>query len=219
MATDRTEKLIVDLVADLAPVQRLPGVSVRMIRWLVAAVGLAAIAIWLFGLRSNLSAALATPDVLWSLGLAALASISAAVVSLRLSIPGAEPHQWLRWLPLVIVAAWAAILAAAAGVSGVPVSALIREPFHAACVVRVVGISLLPTLLLWRELRRGFALDAASAAALAALGGSALAALAVQLVCPIDREAHVLVSHVLPVVGLTMAAGAVVFLKPRLIRG
>ncbi len=206
MATDGTEKLIVDLVADLAPVQRLPPVSNRLIRWAAAALVIAAAAVWLIGLRADVAHALTTRAVLLSLGLALAASGSAALFALRLSVPGADRSALLRWLPGTIVVLWVATLVLFARSAGASWPALLHEPFHLACISRVVAIAVLPTILLVREVRRGFALDAMSTTALAALGGSTVAAMAVQLVCPIDRPAHVLVSHVLPILGLVLAA-------------
>jgi hypothetical protein len=206
MATNGTERLIVDLVSGLAPVQKLAPVSIRMMRWLGAALAITAAAVWFIGLRADVSRAMTTPAVVLSLGLALAASGISALLALRLSVPGDERSAWLRWLPAAIVALWVAALVLLARNAGASWLTLAREPFHTACVLRVVAIAVLPTVVLVREVRRGFALDAVSATALAALGGSALAALAVQLVCPINRPAHVLASHVLPMLGLVLTA-------------
>lgn len=209
MTTDPTEKLIVDLVGGLTPVRRLPSVSVRMIQWLAAAALIAGGAVWLTGSRADLSHAIAAPGVLLSLGLALAASMTAALLALRLSVPGADRSAGLRFVPGAIVAVWVAALVLSARGAGAGWSALMQEPLHAACIGRVVAIAVVPVLLLAREVRRGFALDAVSATALAALGGSALAAMAVQLVCPIDRPAHLLTSHVLPMLAVVITATAV----------
>jgi hypothetical protein len=217
MATDHTEKLIVDLVADLSPVQRLAPVSIRMMRWLAVAVVTGAAAVWIIGVRADVSRAMATPAVLLLLGLAVATCGSAAAVALRLSVPGAGQSVWLRALPVATVAVWVAALVLLARNGGTSWPALVHEPFHAACIARVVAIALLPSFFLAREVRRGFALDAVSATALAALGGSALAAVAVQLVCPIDRPAHLLISHVLPALALVLAGAAAARVRPRLV--
>lgn len=219
MAIDRTEQLIVDLAGDLRPARRLASMSVRMMRWLATAALVAAVAVAVIGLRADVRRALAESGVLLSLGLALMASTSAAAVAVRLSVPGADASRWLRWLPLLVMAAWVALLVGMSRSTGVLPAALLHEPFHAPCVVRVAAIAILPALLLMREVRRGFALDAVPAAALTALGGSALAALAVQLVCPVNRPEHVLVSHVLPALGLVVAAAVAASVYPRAIRG
>lgn len=218
MATDRTEQLIVDLVAGMAPVHRLPGLGARMTRWLLLAMAVAAAGVWAIGLRPDLSHAVTASGALWSLGFAGLASASAALLALRLSVPGVDQTPWVRWMPMAIAGLWVATLIEMARDAGTAPVALLHEPFHGACVVRVAAISILPTLFLIRDIRRGLALDAASTAALAMLGGGALAAVAVQLVCPIDRPAHLLVSHLVPVLALVIAGGAAAAMLPGIVR-
>ena len=216
MTTNRTEQLIVDLAAGLAPVRRVPPVSLRLMRWAVAGVLITAVAVWAMGVRADISAALSVPDVLTTFCLTLLGSVSAAMVALRLSVPGVE-SRWTRWAPLGLMTLLVAVLVHLAREAGVSPLAIAHEPFHTACVARVAALALVPTWLLVHEIRRGFALDPASTTALAALGGSALAAVAVQLLCPIDRPAHLLVSHVLPALVLVVAGAAAGAITPRLV--
>lgn len=202
MTPDRTEQLIVDLAANMAPVPRLASLPVRLTQWLATAWAVTAVAMWLIGMRADLSRAITTPDVLVSLGLACLASVAAAGLALRLSVPGADQSAWVRWTPFTLAAIWLAVLVQA---TAQPVSSLAAEPFHAACVIRIVALSFIPSLVLLRGVRQGFALDHGWAASLAILGGATLAAVAVQLLCPIDRPAHLLVSHALPALTLLAA--------------
>ncbi|MBP8273577.1 MAG: DUF1109 family protein [Acidobacteria bacterium] len=206
MTPDRTEQLIVELAAHMTPAPRLAPVSVRMARWLVVAGIATAVAIWIIGARADLSLAMAEPNVLVSLALAFLASASAAALSLRLSVPGAEQSAWMRWTPFVIVGVWVGALLQWSQSAGAPISSLVREPLHAACVLRVVALSLIPAAVLLRSARQGFVLDRGWTATLAVLAGSGLAALAVQLLCPIDRPAHLVMSHALPAIALLAAA-------------
>lgn len=214
MTTDRTEQLIVDLAADMTPVNRLPALSARVASWLALAVAASAAAAWIIGFRADFRRAIAEPAVVWSLGLAILASVSASIVAMRLSVPGAQPSRWTRWLPMLAMAAWAGMLIRAAQDAGVSVATLVHEPFHAACVGRVVAVAIIPTALLIRTVRRGFALDGPSAVALAVLGGAALSAATVQLVCPIDHPQHLLVSHLVPALGLVIAGAVAARMSP-----
>jgi hypothetical protein len=212
MAADRTESLIAELVVDLEPVRPLAPISSRVGRWLVAALVIAAGSVWFFGARADISRALLQPVVLFSLGLALAICATAALSALRLSIPGNAESTRLRGLPFAFIAVWAAALVVYARSAGVSWPAAVAEPFHAGCVVRVLAIAILPALVLVREVRRGFAFDARPAVALAALGGSAAAAIAVQLICPIDRPAHLLVSHLVPMAGFALGAGLIAHL-------
>jgi len=206
MSNERTERLIVDLAAGLAPVRRLPAVSTRMAGWLVLAAGVVAAAVWMIGPRPDLSTAIATAALRWSLVMPLAAAMIAAASALRLSVPGTDRSPWIRWLSIGVMALWAAALPLVPHANPSSFNA-IDDPVHAVCVLRVIAISLLPLVMLTRGVWRGYALDGAWAGALAALGGGAIGALAVALLCPVDQPAHVLVSHVAPI-GVLMVAGA-----------
>jgi hypothetical protein len=75
-------------------------------------------------------------------------------------------------------------------------------------MARVVGISVLPAAALLAMVRRGAPLNPTRSAWLSALASLALAAAAVQFICPIDDPAHHLESHLLPVVVFTVIAAA-----------
>jgi hypothetical protein len=202
MANERTEQLIVDLAAALTPARRLPGAWARTAGWFALAASVAAAGIWAVGARSDLRTALATPAMQWSLVIPLAAAAIAAFAALRLSVPGADGSRWLRWLAIGLAASWAAILPllSRAGAAG--------DLVHLVCVVRVIAIAAIPAVMLMRSIRQGYVLDAAWPAMLAALGSGAIGAAAVEVMCPIDRAAHVLVSHGAPILGL-MALGAV----------
>jgi hypothetical protein len=206
MTSNKTEGLIVDLAAELVPVNVLPSVSVRFSRWLIGAAVTAGLWIAVFGLRPDASRALGAPPVLAPLVLALIASLGAGVAAIRLSVPGVNASWWGRWAPVAVLAALAGLLAAIVRPAGEAGSALLREPFHTACILRVIAMSAIPAVMLAREIWRGFPLHRMAGATLAVLGGGGLATAAVQLVCPIDRPAHLLVSHALPVISLVVFA-------------
>jgi hypothetical protein len=202
MANDKTESLIVDLAADLAPVSVLPSVGARFARWLIGATIAAGLWVAVFGVRADALGALSAPPVFMPLVLALIASIGAGVAAIRLSVPGVNASWWGRWTPVAVLVVLAAVLVGLARAAGGAVSVIVREPLHAACVLRVIAIGIIPAALLARSVWRGFPLHRMAATALALLGGCGLAAAAVQLVCPIDRPAHLLLSHVMPVIAL-----------------
>lgn len=199
MSNERTEQLIVELASAMTPVRPLPTLAARFGWWLALAAATATAAVWIIGARADLLAALARPAVQWSLLLALLTAVTGALASLRLSVPGLDRTPRARWLPIGAAAVWTGtlLLASATGDTG--------DAVHIGCVCRVIAISAIPAVLLWRNVRSGFALDQAWAFALAMFGGSAVGALAVQLICPIDHAAHILVSHVVPAITLTIA--------------
>ena len=77
-------------------------------------------------------------------------------------------------------------------------------PFHWACLIEIVGLSVVPAWVLFAMLRRAAPLRRTWSAALATLAAVALSAVATQVICPIDDAAHQIVGHFLPVALLTV---------------
>lgn len=206
MSNERTERLIIDLAAALTPVRRLPGMATRMAVWVAVAIGATTVTVWTVGPRTDLSLAIWHPVVIWSLAMLPAAAIIAAMGALRLSVPGADRSRWKRWLPISVVGLWAAILPLMTRSAAASPFSAIDHPVHAVCMLRIIAISLIPAVVLMRGIRRGYALDAAWAAAIAMLGSGAVGAVAVALLCRIEQPAHLLASHAAPMAAL-MAAG------------
>lgn len=198
MTPSPTEQLIVELARDAQPVDRLPSVAVRWTVWLACAAAATAIGVWVIGIRGDVASA-AQLSAAASLAGGLIAALCAAAAALHMSVPGSSAGRWLKWVPLIVIGAAATTLAVFAERSG---ASLLAEPVHAACGLRILLLSALPSWLLFRELRRGLTLSPLWAASLASLGGTTLAAATVQLACPIDRPAHLLVAHLLSAVAL-----------------
>jgi hypothetical protein len=127
----------------------------------------------------------------------ALLSASGAFV---LSVPGAERSRLQRIVPLVAGGVWALVLVLVLMSGGDAVRRVLALPFHWACLIEIAGLSIVPGWMLFVMLRRAAPLRRAWSAALATLAAVSLAAVATQLICPIDDPAHQLVGHLLPVV-------------------
>jgi hypothetical protein len=112
-------------------------------------------------------------------------------------------------MPLVAGGVWALALVVLLTTGGDPVQRVLALPFHWACLIEIVGLSIVPGWALFAMLRRAAPLQRAWSAALATLAAVALAAVATQIICPVDDPAHQLVGHVLPV-ALRSVWGAIV---------
>jgi hypothetical protein len=210
-----TDDLILTLAADAAPVAPLPSVETRLGRWLPVAVGSAAIFAVIFGVRRDLGDALSRPAFVFPEVLAGITILAALVAALQLSVPDAR-NRWRGAGAAAAVAVWLGLLLLTSAAAGVSPAAVAREPWHLACLVRVLVMSIVPTGFLVKFVLAGYPLSPGRAVTLAALAGGALAAAAVAFVCPIDRPVHVLVSHVAP--GLAMAVGGALAMVPIAIR-
>ena len=140
-----------------------------------------------------------------TLGTALLSAAGAFV----LSVPGVERSPLQRAVPLVAGAVWALVLVVLLTTGGNPVQRVLALPFHWACLIEIAGLSIVPGWTLFAMLRRAAPLRRAWSAALATLAAVALAAVATQIICPVDDPAHQLVGHVLPV-ALLSVWGAIV---------
>jgi hypothetical protein len=200
----RTDELIVQLARAAGPVRPLPGPSVRLAGWTAAAVPVTALGVIVIGPRADVLTAIYQPTfvalAVATLGTALLSAAGAFV----LSVPGAERSPLQRAVPLVAGGVWALVLVALLTNGGDPVQRVLALPFHWACLIEIAGLSVVPGWVLFAMLRRAAPLQRVWTAALAMLAVGALAAVATQLICPVDDPAHLLVGHVLPVALLSV---------------
>lgn len=198
----RTEDLIVELAGQGVPVTPLLPLSVRLTLWMTVASAAAAGVAFGLGPRADLGAALTRGPYLVS-GLLTLGSaVLGGWAALQSSVPGALRHAWMRWAPLALLAAWCVLIAAALVSAGAPFSRLAAEPWHAACVVNAMAAAAIPAVGLFVMVRRGLPLSPAWSAALAAVAALGFGAFGAQVICPIDRAAHLGLWHLIPVVSL-----------------
>lgn len=200
----RTDELIVELARAAGPVRPLPAPSVRLARWTAATVPLMALAVIVIGPRADILAVLREPTFL-GIALATFATaLLAAAGALVLSVPGAERSVLQRVAPLVIGGLWAVALVVLLTAGGDAVRRLLQWPFHWACLIEIAALGVIPGWALFGMMRRAAPLDRAWSGALATLAAVSIAAVATQLLCPVDDPAHQLVGHVLPVAVLSM---------------
>lgn len=199
-----TDELIVQLSRAAGPVTPLPRPSVRLAGWTAAALPVPVLGILVIGPRADIVTAIYEPMfvaiALATLGTALLSAAGAFV----LSVPGVERSPLQRAAPLAAGAVWALVLVVLLTAGGDPVRRLLALPFHWACLIEIAGLSIVPGWALFVMLRRAAPLRLTWSAALASLAAVALAALATQIICPIDDPAHQLVGHALPVALLSV---------------
>jgi len=201
----RTDELIVQLARAAGPVRPLPGPSVRLARWTAAAAAMTALGVIVIGPRADVLTAIYQPTfvalAVATLGTALLSAAGAFV----LSVPGIERSPLQRAVPLLAGGVWALVLVVLLTTGGDPVQRILALPFHWACVIEIVGLSIVPSWVLFVMLRRAAPLRRAWSAAFATLAAVALAAVATQVICPLDDPAHQLVGHLLPVALLSLS--------------
>jgi hypothetical protein len=204
----RHEDLIHSLIADLAPVRRLPPPGWRALLWLAL---VTALALMLAAIADRPSVALrlaAAPDMwLGAIG-SALTMVLAAIAAFQLSLPDRSP-LW-AWLPLPAALLWL-------GASGAGCLRVWLVPgTHAAilddskdCIAFILALAIPLSALLLGMLRRGHTLRPGLTAAVAGFASAAAAATLLVLFHPYDASATDVVVHVVAVALVTIANRAV----------
>ena len=205
----KTEDLIAQLAADAAPVRRLRSPSRRLAGWLIAALVATAAGVLLFGVRSDVADAAASPRLVAWFALTVGTAVAAAAAALVLGVPGLDRSPAARWLPIVLLLGWSAALAGALVASGEALPRLAAMPVHQLCVIQIALLAMMPAAASFVLLRRAAPLRGHWASGLAALSGLALGAAGTQLLCPLNDPAHQLVGHVAPVALAALATAAV----------
>jgi hypothetical protein len=197
----RTEELIADLAAQVTPVRPLPPPGVRALIWIAAAVVVAGAAVAFFGARADIAVRLTQPDYLVPALLGLTASIFAVVATLVLAIPGAERTPVLRQAALGAFVIWAAAMgwAVVAHGRGLPITS---DPHWPICFSRVVLIMAAPCVTLFAMARRATPLRLGWTAGFAAVAAASMAAVAVQIICPVDDAGHAFLGHFVPVLAI-----------------
>jgi hypothetical protein len=200
----RLDRLMGDLVADLAPVEPLAPPWARASGWLglvlAVAVGLAALA----NLPALQHRLMATPDMWLSVAGSALTAVLAAVAAFQLGLPDRAP-TWAV-LPLPGLALWI-------GASGLGCArAWLIPGTHDAslaetkdCMMFIVGLSVPLSVVMVAMLRRGYSLYPSLTGALAGLAVAAAAATLLVFFHPFDAAVTDLAVHALAV-GLVVLA-------------
>ena len=192
----KTEELIAQLAGVAEPVRPLPPPWLRAIAWSAVAVFSSTVGIAVFGVRSDIATAIREQQFVWTALVVMATAVCAVMAALVLAIPGAERSPILRGSTLLLGGLWAVML----------VDAIVRTGHGFAavsdwyvCFVRVTGMALVPTALLFGMLRRAAPLRFAWTSGLAAMSATAVGAVAIQFICPLSDPGHALLGHFGPV--------------------
>ncbi|OIQ91074.1 hypothetical protein GALL_270400 [mine drainage metagenome] len=187
-----TDRLIDALVAETAPVRRLPPPRRRLLSWLAVSLPALAMLVAVMGLRHDLALRLAEPRFLTQETAALATALTAALAALYAGIPGTP--RWRLTLPLLPFAVWTLSLGQqcwhewlAFGLSGMS--------FHpdAECIPGIAMAGLAPALAMLAMIRRGAPFQPRLTVGLATLAAAALGDAALRLFHPIDAGLMVLV--------------------------
>lgn len=207
MKPDRTESLITSLQRDLQPVRPVPRLRMHLGVFLAVVVSLAGLVVSLLGPRPDALTLLGQFGPFAAIGgglvIAALGAVLAALASAR---PGRE---WVASTAFFAASATLAVSAGAASLMFLGATPATSTPPPASqdlhCALVAIALAVPPALLLARLARAGAPQRPGWSGLLAALGATALGALAVHLTCAAPGGWHWVTSHALaPVAGAVM---------------
>jgi hypothetical protein len=201
----KTDQIIDNLAAALAPVRVLRPPAVRALLWL-AVVGVVSAALILrFTQWGAILPRLQTPRVALETAATALTAITATIAAFELSIPDRSP-RW-AWLPVPTLLVWLAASGLGCLTNGLGTHGAdgpMGESAH--CFVFITGASVPLAIGLFWMLRRARPLDALPVAAIGTLGVAATSAFVLQFFHPFDVTVIDLALH-LAAIGLVVLIG------------
>ncbi len=199
-----TEKLIESLAGEGArkPMMR---PLLQMALWLAGTLIWVAFVAGHMGLRPDIAAKMAQPFYLPELVLLSLLSVSAALAALCLARPDGYHYPWMRHVPPVLLACWAAVAAAGMAWTAPPLPPEILDPAQFDCTRCILQIAVPPGIAMFLMVRGGAPVRAGGAGFMSALSVASLAYLCMRLVEPNDSPFHLLLWHAAPVLVLCLA--------------
>jgi hypothetical protein len=201
----KTDQMIDNLAAELAPVRVLRPPPARALLWLGVVGAVSAALILRFTQWGAILPRLQTPRVALETAATALTAITATIAAFELSIPDRSP-RW-AWLPVPTLLLWLAAsglgcLSNGLGTQGA--EGPMGESPH--CFIFITGASVPLAIGLFWMLRRARPLNSLPVAATGTLGVAATAAFVLQFFHPFDVTVIDLALH-LAAIGLVVLIG------------
>jgi hypothetical protein len=201
----KTDQIIDNLAAELAPVRVLRPPVMRALLWLAVVGAVGAALIFRFTQWGAILPRLQTPRVAFETAATALTAITATIAAFELSIPDRSRH-W-AWLPVPTLLLWLAASGLGCLSNGLGMhnaDGPVGESAH--CFVFIMAVSVPLAVGLFWMLRRARPLEALPVAAVGTLGVAATAAFVLQFFHPFDVTVIDLALHV-AAIGLVVLIG------------
>jgi hypothetical protein len=195
-----TESVIQELVTQCQPIEPLKPPAIRFSQWAISALVLIFVGVTILRPPNEIWARVNDPSFV----VTALAMLSLALIStfsaFVLTIPD-DRNRRFDLFPMGTVIVSFMLVGYLLLTSNVADS----HPSY-ICVLRIIGLSVLPAALLFQMLRRAAPLRPGLTGLLAVLGSLSFSEIGVQFLCLNSLGSHVLVWHLLPI-GLIALAG------------
>lgn len=203
---NQLEKTIDRLAADCPPTAPAPSPERTVALWLALSCGVSLLLTFMLELREDLAAQI-TQGLFWA-EIATLTALvaSSCVSAVWLSFPDMRQQRGVVLLPLPILAVYMCLLAYRLFV---PEATLppVGEINALDCGICITLFSLIPGLAIFFIMRRNATAHPRAAGALGLLASASIGHLALKFAEANDSVPHLLVWHMLPIIGLGLIGG------------
>lgn len=203
-----TEALIHQLAAQVRPVRPVGRPITRSVMWVLVAVTLAVLAVFITGIRPDIAAVFDQPMFLFRALCMLAVGITATFAAFSLAIPG-NTEKW----PVVASGIGIAVFLGLLCFSFLSTGNFSPGP-GMYCLRNVLGLGIVTGSFLYLMLKRAAPLRSGLVGLLAALGAASVANLGTQFICRHENPAHILVWHLIPAAvlcGFGILAGRLLF--------
>ncbi len=202
--SDNTDKLITELCGDLKPVCCMCHPLKRAARWLLVSSVYIALVVLALGMRDDIAAKFSDTSFLIENGLMALIGVSAAFASAWLCVPDMRGARWMKFLPLIGMAAfvgWEVFRSMGEGVH------MPHLHYWDHCFGSAALIGFVPMAALMFTSRGGATTQPLLMALMNVIAVGALGYIGLRFVCASDTIGHAAVYHLVPFMALGIITG------------
>ncbi|MDB2447439.1 DUF1109 domain-containing protein [bacterium] len=191
-----TEELIKNLTDDLPASTKVISIGKFATIWSSITLVFLGIALYWFGVGSNLETILSSPPMMLEAALSLVLGVLAAAGAFILSVPSKHVGKDLKYMAIFPIVLWFSVLAFRWSMFETSAPNLLG-PMH--CFWTVIGLAIIPGLTIFYFIRKASPLKPGVTGFLALTASFGLSAFVMRLACPIQDPFHQSVMHFLPV--------------------
>jgi hypothetical protein len=199
----KTDILIHNLALECRPVRPIGHPLKRFLIWIISSVVLLAAGIIILSPPHDVLSSVPTATFMVPAVAMLAISLICALSAFMISIPDQRARKF-NLFSITVLIAWFALTAYLFAMSD-----LADSSHGLICILRIIGLSILPGALLFYMLKRAAPMNTRMVGLIAAFGALALGGIGVQFVCPNLAVTHLIAWHFMPV-GVLALLGSVI---------
>lgn len=178
--------------------------STTILRWALLIVTYSFIVIYLDGLREDFSIKISEGLFLIELSLLIVLTISSGVAASILALPDVIQKAWIRFLPLIPLVIFTALLAYSTFASSALTISECMMLYRFDCIFHLIFLSLLPACIMFYSILKAAPIYCCWAGSMAGLSAASLGYVLLRIVEKSDDPFKLIIWHFLPVILIMM---------------